>query len=121
MSDERDTCELLCLDLPKAEALRRGLPAAEVLEASAARLKALTDPTRLAVLLALRDGESCCVCDLAWIVGRDEKLVSHHVRLLKSLGVVRSRRDGRMVMYELTGAGTAMLGAFGSLPAVVPG
>jgi DNA-binding transcriptional ArsR family regulator len=118
MSDERDTCELLCLDLPKAEGLRRGLPAAEVLEASAARLKALTDPTRLAVLLALRDGEACCVCDLAWIVGRDEKLVSHHVRLLKSLGVVRSRRDGRMVMYELTAAGAAMLDAFGSIQAV---
>ena len=52
-------------------------------------------------------GRSCCVCDLAWIVGREEKLVSHHVRLLKSLGVARSRRDGRMVMYELTELGDA--------------
>jgi DNA-binding transcriptional ArsR family regulator len=118
MSDERDTCELLCLDLPKAEALRHGLPPAEVLEASAARVKALTDPTRLAVLLALRAGETCCVCDLAWIVGRDEKLVSHHVRLLKSLGVVSSRRDGRMVMYELTDAGAALVDAFDSIRAV---
>jgi ArsR family transcriptional regulator, lead/cadmium/zinc/bismuth-responsive transcriptional repressor len=119
-SDERDTCDLLCLDLPKAEALRCGLPPAEALEASAAQLKALTDPTRLAILIALREGESCCVCDLAWIVGRDEKLVSHHVRLLKSLGVVRSRRDGRMVMYELTDAGTAMVDAFGPMRAVAP-
>ena len=118
MSDERETCELLCLDLPKAERVRGCLPAPEALEASAAQLKALTDPTRLALLLSLREGESCCVCDLAWIVGRDEKLVSHHVRLLKSLGVVRSRRDGRMVMYELTDAGEALLDAFGSLRAV---
>jgi ArsR family transcriptional regulator, lead/cadmium/zinc/bismuth-responsive transcriptional repressor len=51
-------------------------------------------------------------------VGRDEKLASHHVRLLKSLGVVRSRRDGRMVMHQLTDAGTAMLDAFGALQAV---
>lgn len=118
VSDERETCELLCLDLPKAERVRAGLPAAEALESAAAQLKALTDPTRLAVLLALRDGESCCVCDLAWIVGRDEKLVSHHVRLLKGLGAVRSRRDGRMVMYELTDAGAGLVDAFGSLPAV---
>ena len=72
---ERDTCELLCLDLPKAEELRRALPAVESLEAAAAPFKALTDPTRVAVLLSLADGGSCCVCDLSWIVGRDEKLV----------------------------------------------
>lgn len=112
VSDDRDTCELLCLDLPKAESLRRNLPDADALEAAAAQMKALTDPTRLALLLALRSGEPCCVCDLGWIVGRDEKLVSHHVRLLKSLGVVRSRRDGRMVMYELTEAGSALVDAF---------
>jgi DNA-binding transcriptional ArsR family regulator len=54
------------------------------------------------------------VCDLSWVVGRDEKLVSHHVRLLKSLGVVRSRRDGRMVMYELTDLGAALVAAYRS-------
>jgi DNA-binding transcriptional ArsR family regulator len=112
MSAERDTCELLCLDLPKAEALRQALPATEQLEAAALPFKALVDPTRLGVLLALAAGESACVCDLAWIVGRDEKLVSHHVRLLKGLGVVRSRRDGRMVMYELTDLGSVLAGAF---------
>jgi DNA-binding transcriptional ArsR family regulator len=121
MSVDRDTCELLCLDLPKAESLRRELPAADALEAAATQLKALTDPTRLALLLALRHGESCCVCDLGWIVGRDEKLVSHHVRLLKSLGVVRSRRDGRMVMYELTEAGRVLVDAFSGTRAVSAG
>lgn len=109
---ERDTCELLCLDLPKAEALRQALPPAAELEAASRTYKALTDPTRVAVLLSLADGGSCCVCDLSWIVGRDEKLVSHHVRLLKNLGVVRSRRDGRMVMYELTELGEALVASF---------
>ena len=116
---ERDTCELLCLDLPKAEELRRALPAVESLEAAAAPFKALTDPTRVAVLLSLADGGSCCVCDLSWIVGRDEKLVSHHVRLLKSLGAARSRRDGRMVMYELTDLGRALAAAYRELRTVV--
>jgi DNA-binding transcriptional ArsR family regulator len=105
---ERDTCDLLCLDLPKAEALRAALPSPESLEAGAAPFKALTDATRVAVLLSLADGGSCCVCDLSWIVGRDEKLVSHHVRQLKNLGAARSRRDGRMVMYELTELGAAL-------------
>jgi len=112
VTDETETCDLLCLDLPKAEALRHALPPGDQLEAAVLPFKALTDPTRVAVLLSLADGQSACVCDLAWIVGRDEKLVSHHVRLLKSLGVVRSRRDGRMVMYELTGLGAGLVAAF---------
>jgi DNA-binding transcriptional ArsR family regulator len=112
MPDERDTCDLLCLDLPKAETLRQALPPLAELEAATLPFKALTDPTRVAVLLSLADGGDCCVCDLSWVIGRDEKLVSHHVRLLKSLGVVRSRRDGRMVMYELTDRGRALVDAF---------
>jgi len=51
------------------------------------------------------------VCDLAWIVGRDEKLVSHHLRQLKGAALARSQRDGRMVMYELTVRGRALLTA----------
>ena len=104
-----DTCDLLCLDLPKAEALRAALPAQELLEAQAATAKALTDPTRLAIALSLRDGGACCVCDLAWVVGRDEKLVSHHLRLLKATGAARSHRQGRMVLYELTPSGRALV------------
>jgi DNA-binding transcriptional ArsR family regulator len=106
-----ETCDLLCLDLPKAERVRKGLPAAEELELWAAGAKALGDPTRLAVALALEAGESACVCDLAWIVGRDERLVSHHARQLKTAGLARSQRDGKMVMYELTERGRALLAA----------
>jgi DNA-binding transcriptional ArsR family regulator len=104
-----DTCDLLCLDLPKAERVRAGLPAIDELEALAAGAKALGDPTRLAVALALAAGEPACVCDLAWIVGRDERLVSHHLRLLKGAGLARSERDGKMVMYELSERGRALL------------
>jgi ArsR family transcriptional regulator, lead/cadmium/zinc/bismuth-responsive transcriptional repressor len=108
---DRDTCDLLCLDLTKAERLRAALPPLEQLEALAAGAKALADPTRLAIALALRDGERACVCDLAWVVGRDEKLVSHHVRQLKAAALARSERDGKMVMYELTARGRALLWA----------
>lgn len=106
-----DSCDLLCLDLPKAERVRSELPSVEELEPLAAAAKALGDPTRLAVALALEAGESACVCDLAWIVGRDEKLVSHHARALKGAGMARSRREGKMVVYELTERGHALLAA----------
>ena len=109
MAIERDTCELLCLDLPKAEAARRRLPAPRALEDWAAGAKALGDPTRLAVAIALAESVSACVCDLAWIVARDEKLVSHHVRALRTAGLALSSRQGKMVMYELTGRGRALL------------
>ena len=109
MADER--CDLLCLDLPKAERVRALLPDATELERGAAGAKALGDPTRLAIAIALREGESACVCDLAWITGRDEKLVSHHVRSLKAAGLAVSERQGKMVMYALTPAGRALVDA----------
>jgi ArsR family transcriptional regulator, lead/cadmium/zinc/bismuth-responsive transcriptional repressor len=99
---EPDTCDLLCLDLVKAEALRANQPSTERLERLAGAAKGLGDPTRLAIAIALRDGEQACVCDLGWVLGRNEKLVSHHLRQLKVAGLARSRRDGKMVMYELT-------------------
>jgi ArsR family transcriptional regulator, lead/cadmium/zinc/bismuth-responsive transcriptional repressor len=111
MTQNADTCDLLCLDLPKAERIRNELPGLEELELRAAGAKALGDPTRLAIALALEAGESACVCDLAWIIGRDERLASHHVRQLKSTGLARSERDGKMVMYELTERGSALLAA----------
>jgi ArsR family transcriptional regulator, lead/cadmium/zinc/bismuth-responsive transcriptional repressor len=111
VASEPETCDLLCLDLPKAEAVRHGMPSLAELEGWSVAAKALGDPTRLAVALALRDAERACICDLAWIVGRDEKLVSHHARQLKAAGLARSERDGKMVMYELTERGRVLLGA----------
>jgi DNA-binding transcriptional ArsR family regulator len=107
MGDDR--CDLLCLDLPVAEALRREAPALMDLEGAAERAKALADPTRLGIAVALARGGELCVCDLAWVVERSDKLVSHHVRALRSAGLVQSRRDGKMVMYALTQPGAALL------------
>lgn len=109
MAQSPDTCDLLCLDLPKAERVRAALPAIGDLERWAGGAKALGDPTRLGLALALRASERACVCDLAWIVGRDERLVSHHVRQLKAAGLARSEREGKMVMYELSDLGRGLL------------
>jgi DNA-binding transcriptional ArsR family regulator len=107
MADDR--CELLCLDLPKAERLR----AERLTEPEAVRLaeraKALGDPTRLTLAAALAETDELCVCDLSWVAERAENLVSHHLRALRSAGLVVSRRDGKMVMYSLTPDGRALL------------
>ena len=79
-------------------------------EGRAARASALGDSTRLQILSALRDGGELCVCDLAWIMERSDALVSHHLRVLRTAGLVASRRDGKMVMYRLVGQGALLLG-----------
>ena len=111
MAVRADTCDLLCLDLPKAEAVRSRMPGAAALEEWAAAAKALSDPTRLAVAVALDEAGSACVCDLAWIVARDERLVSHHARALRTAGLAGSARDGKMVVYQLTDRGRSLLRA----------
>jgi DNA-binding transcriptional ArsR family regulator len=62
--------------------------------------RALGDPTRVRILHALTATE-LCVCELAGIVGLSESAVSHQLRVLRSLRIVRSRRRGRMVFYAL--------------------
>ncbi len=109
MTDER--CDLLCLDAPRAEAIREKLLDEDIAEGAAERAKALSDPTRLTLAAALREGEELCVCDLAWICERSQGLVSHHLRVLRTYGLVRSRRDGKLVMYSLTDEGAPLLSA----------
>lgn len=84
---------------------------AEVAGVAAERARALSDPTRLVLADALAEGGELCVCDLAWVLGRSQNLVSHHLRTLRSCGLVSSRRDGKLVMYTLTEAGRSLLGA----------
>jgi DNA-binding transcriptional ArsR family regulator len=107
MADDR--CDLLCLDLPHAEKLRQARLDPQVAGRLAVTAKALADPTRLTLAVTLRDGGELCVCDLSWIAERAENLVSHHVRALRTAGLVRSRRYGKMVMYDLTERGRALV------------
>lgn len=104
-----DTCDLLCLDLPRAEALRAGRLDERSAQALASPFRALGDPTRLTVALALREGGELCVCDLAWILERAQNLVSHHLRALRAEGLVDYRRDGKMALYSLTDRGRMLL------------
>lgn len=62
--------------------------------------QALADPTRVRIISALMDTE-LCVYDLARLVGMSQSAVSHQLRILRSLGLVKFRKEGRTVHYSL--------------------
>jgi ArsR family transcriptional regulator, lead/cadmium/zinc/bismuth-responsive transcriptional repressor len=111
-----DRCDLICIDAPRAEAIRARLLSEDEALDAAEQARALSDPTRLTLAAALREGGELCVCDLSWIAVRSQNLVSHHLRALRDRGLVRSRRDGKLVMYSLTPAGGSLLGAVAGEP-----
>jgi len=94
--------ELLHIDEPQAQALRRARLDVQTAAHLAGRFRALSDPTRLGLALSLRGGRELCVCDLSWIAGRPQNLTSHHMKVLKSEGIVAARKEGKMTMYRLT-------------------
>lgn len=102
-----DTCDLLCLDLETAEAVRSALDP-DAAARTAATLKLLSDPTRLLIVQALGHRE-LCGCDLGWITGQSDKTVSHHLGRLRREGLIESRRDGKIVFASLTDRGQQLL------------
>jgi DNA-binding transcriptional ArsR family regulator len=113
-----DRCDLLCLDLPKAERLRASRLSQRRARVLAERAKALADPTRLTIAGVVAQTDELCVCDIAWVCECPENLVSHHLRALRNAGLVANRRDGKMVMYTVTDAGGALLAAVHAEPAL---
>lgn len=76
------------------------VPPAATLSAAGELLRALAAPVRIAILLQLRQSPRC-VHELVDALGVAQPLVSQHLRVLKSTGVVRGERHGREVVYRL--------------------
>lgn len=99
LNDAADlVCEERLVHVDAVRGARATLPSGAALAGLADLFAALGDPTRLRIVAALA-AQELCVCDLAATVGQSESAVSHHLRLLRSLGLVRARRDGRRVYY----------------------
>jgi len=79
---------------------RATLMGPRTVEALADTFRVLGDPTRVRILDALASGE-LCVCDIAALVGISESAVSHQLRLLRGMRLVRPRRAGRLVYYAV--------------------
>ena len=93
-------CDVFHADAARVAEVRAAQPDTDTVERLAEIFKALGDPTRVRLLTALATAE-LCVCDLATLLGLTESAVSHQLRFLRSLRLVRARRDGRMVFYRL--------------------
>ena len=97
---EEDGCVVRMVHLDRVARAREEAIPDQDLERLALVYKALGDPTRLKMVMALRGGEMC-VCDLAALLNLSESATSHQIRRLKDLALVKSRRDGQILYYSL--------------------
>jgi DNA-binding transcriptional ArsR family regulator len=77
------------------------LPDPQTLQDWVGRFALLADQTRLALLLCMQHTGEICVSDLAAATGVKDSTVSQALRLLRAHGVVATRRDGRVIHYQL--------------------
>lgn len=105
---EADRCEIEYVDIEKVREAQAqmvdGLTAAQL----AQFFQALSDSTRVRIISALAAGE-LCVCDIAATLGMSQSAISHQLRILRQLRLVRWRKSGQMVYYTLDDAHVSAL------------
>ena len=97
---EEDACQVRVVHLERVKQANQSKLPDRALNRLSLIYKALGDQTRLKIVLALCEGEMC-VCDLASYLCLSESAVSHQLRRLKDLALVKSRRDGQVIYYAL--------------------
>ena len=100
MPRKDETCEVTYVHEPRVRAARKAIHDDGTILGLTESFKILADPTRLKIVLALAK-EELCVCDIAAMLSVSESAVSHQLRLLKNLRLVKHRRDGKMAYYSL--------------------
>lgn len=100
-SNAKDICQILCFNKAKVNKVKKTILPQEELNTLVEIFKAISDDTRTKILLALRDGE-LCVCDISHVLGLSLSAVSHQLRILRGLKLVKYRNEGRMVFYSLS-------------------
>ena len=93
-------CEDHIVDREKVLQAARAMPAERILNALAETFKILSNPNRLRIIHALSRNEHC-VCDLAVLLGSTDSAVSHQLRILRGMRLVKYRREGKLAYYSL--------------------
>ncbi len=96
-------CDNLCSLTEKVKSVREKMVSSEKLLELSELFKVLGDHTRIRILYALFQSE-LCVCDLSEILGMTQSAISHQLRVLRSAKVVKYRREGKKVYYNLDDA-----------------
>lgn len=79
---------------------KENMPTEEKIERMGGIFKALSEPSRLKILLALTEGEMC-VLHIVEAVGGNQSAVSHQLRILRDHRIIKARRDGQNIAYSL--------------------
>ena len=95
-----EKCEGRCINKETVEKTVQDIPSQEETEQMADIFKALSDPSRLKIVLALINREHC-VCDIAVICNQTDSAISHQLRILRTLKIVKNRREGKVIYYSL--------------------
>ncbi|MEW6208330.1 MAG: metalloregulator ArsR/SmtB family transcription factor [Acidobacteriota bacterium] len=95
-----DSCEQICYNAPLVNTIKREMLADDIVMELAATFEVLADPTRIRIIHALSRGE-LCVCDLAHVLKMSMSAVSHQLRRLRDLRLVKYRYEGRMAFYSV--------------------
>lgn len=103
--DEPDDelCDVTLVHEDRVRAARAARANGFEIDALAETFQVLASPTRLRLIEALTRGEMC-VCDLAAVSGVSQSAVSHHLRMMRALRLVRYRKESRMAYYRLDDA-----------------
>lgn len=95
-----DICAVKCINEKKVKETFKTLPQLEDISQMADIFKALSDPSRLKIVLTLLNQEHC-VCDIAVICSQTDSAISHQLRILRTLKIVKNRREGKIIYYSI--------------------
>lgn len=95
-----DVCQIRCFNRPMVNKIKKTIPNLEKINNLVETLKAVSDGTRMKILFSLNNGE-LCVCDIAHVLNMSLSAVSHQLRILRNLRLIKYRNDGRMVYYSI--------------------
>ncbi len=98
--NKESLCDVLCINERKVASVRKAMKPDNTLFKLAAVFKVLGDPTRTKIISALLQ-EELCVCDLTALVGTSQSAISHQLRVLRNMNLVKYRKDGRVAYYSL--------------------
>lgn len=93
-------CEFMHVHEHVVEKVNEVMPEVEELQDLAEFFRVFGDSTRIRILYALSQSE-LCVCDIASLLGMGQSAISHQLRILKQMRLVKFRRDGKSVLYSL--------------------
>lgn len=93
-------CETTVIHGDIVDRVRKRLMPQHITAQMAEFFKVFGDQTRIRILQVLFE-EEMCVCDMAYLLGMSQSAISHQLRVLKQAGIVKFRKDGRVVYYSL--------------------